>query len=205
MVQGAKLVKNPDDLTFRFGSDVHGKPIPMCSNQIGVGKCPDQLAAVAVYEKKKPPIRRDGSFFLDGKKITGIPYYGDPLRGGVRVYSDNRLVTTIKRKKLTDKTLLASKDGDVSTWKLFPVLAAQGVATAKVKEAWLIFDDKRTQKISGKDLSSATFVASSQGRGEILIGPKKLRAQAIALHSKPVNKNDIPTYTKRELELFVNQ
>ena len=186
------------ELLFRFSSRVRGKVLPRCPSDLQDGLCPDHLKAVALYIRKKPPSRVEGGFQQDGKWIHGIPYYGDPLRGGVRVYLDGPLKATIKRNKLLDETLRVSKEDGTIHWKLFGVLESLGVKTSHVKEAWVIHKDKRTQKLDREFLLSATFVASSQGKGQILLGPDKIPTQALALHSKPIRVRDLPVLTARE-------
>ncbi len=203
IISGAKLLEHKDKFLFRFASEIHGRPIPVCPPLIGDGRCPDQLTAVAIYAKKKPPTRDGADFFLDGKNVDGIPYYGEPLRGGIRIYSDGRLTATIKRRKLEAKELRAPTKDDTIAWKLFTVLDSLGVETSKIQEGWVIHNDLRRQRIPRAELAKATFVASSQGRGEILLGPKKIRTNAIAFHTKPVAKKDLPVFTQREQEVFL--
>ncbi len=191
IISGEDLRKH-DDLMFRFGGDVWGKPIPSCPSGVTDGRCPDNLMAVAVYLKRKPPVREGRYFVMDGEVVEGIPYYGEPIRGGVRVYLDGRLVTTIKRHKLTDESLaIASPDGTLR-WKLFEFLKANGVNPEPVQEAWIIHKDRRVNRIDREQLASATFIAKQQRSGEILIGESEAPTNALALHTKHVEKKDLP-------------
>ena len=191
IISGEDLRKH-NDLMFRFGGDVWGKPIPSCPSGVTDGRCPDNLTAVTVYIKRKPPAREGRYFVLNGEVVEGIPYYGEPLRGGVRVYLDGRLVTTIKRHKLTDESLaLASPDGTLR-WKLLEFLKANGVNPEPVQEAWIIHDERRVNRIGRKQLDSTTFIAKEQRSGEILLGDEGAPTNALALHTKRVDKKDLP-------------
>lgn len=196
---GAQLrSKAGEQLTFRFGGETGGKAIPAAPMGFGNGRSPDKVSSVMVYIKRKPPtlIPREG-YFLDGKKVQGVPYYGEPLRGGVRVYLDNSLVATIKRQELKPELAEKLPDGTLR-WKLHDFLKAQGVDDTGVSQAWIIRDERRQETLSAEEISAATFEAAPQAHGEVLIGRGKLRAQAIALHRKPVTKADLPVILPEE-------
>src|SRR5262249_31022663 len=74
--------KRADGFMFRFGMDVAGKALPWVPQGFGNGKTPDKINGVMIYIERKPPtITRDG-VELDGQPVWGVPYYGDPIRGG---------------------------------------------------------------------------------------------------------------------------
>jgi hypothetical protein len=180
-------------LLFRFGSEVGGKSIPVVPEAFGNGRSPDKISSVMVYVKRAPPklVPQDG-FYLDGEKIVGVPYYGEPLRGGVRVYLDNRIVAVIKRQELKAEAAEKLPDGTLR-WKLADFLAGAGVDLAGVTQAWVIRDERRQEVLDGAQLATATFEAAPQAHGEVLFGDQKLRAQAIALHHKAIRREDLPT------------
>lgn len=183
-----------DKFLFRFGGNTYGKAIAQSPGEFGNGKSSDKISAVMVYIKKKPPtlVRNEG-LELDGVMQTGVPYYGDPIRGGIRVYLDDKLATIIKRQELDPKRAVAG--GSDPVFKLYDVLAAQGVDTKQVVEAWVIRDDRRGEKFAGDQLPKLTFAASPQAKGGVLLGDQKVRANAIALHTKPVKPEQIPQPT----------
>ena len=86
---------------FRFGSLVGGKPLPHTPEGFGNGKRrPTRSNGVMIYIDRKPPtITRDG-IELDGVDQLGVPYYGEPVRGGIRIYLDDKLATIVKRQEL---------------------------------------------------------------------------------------------------------
>jgi hypothetical protein len=184
--------KAAEGFMFRFGGGVSGKPIPVVPDNFGNGKSPDKISNVSVYITKKPPVLEwNVGFVLDGEIQKGVPYYGDPMRGGVRVYFDDRLGAYIKRQDLPTTGATKSADGELN-WKLFDVLAAQGVPVDKIVEGWVIRNEKRHERLTRDELATMTFSAGSQAHGRILLGDKKLEAQGLALHSKPVDPATIP-------------
>jgi hypothetical protein len=179
-------------LMFRFGGVLGGKALPTAPQGFGNGRSPDKISSVMVYVKRPPPklIPNDG-FYLDGEKMIGVPYYGEPLRGGVRVYLDNQMVAVIKRQELKAETAEKLPDGSLR-WKLHDFLVANGIDDAGIKEAWIIRDERRQEVLPMAEVAVATFEAAPQAHGEVLFGAKKLRAQAIALHRVPVTAADLP-------------
>jgi hypothetical protein len=179
---------------FRFGGNVYGKAIPQVPDEFGNGKTPDKISSVMIYIEKKPPdlVPHEG-LFLDGVEQIGVPYFGDPIRGGVRIYLDARLAAIIKRQELDPKQATKSADGELE-WKLSDVLAAQGVVTDKVVEVWVIRDEKRQDKLPGSELATLTFQAGAQAKGGVLLGGK-LRANAIHLSTRAIKDDEIPRAT----------
>jgi hypothetical protein len=184
--------KAAEGFQFRFGGLVNGKALPVVPAKFGNGRSPDKISSVMVYIDKKPPtlVRNDG-FYLDGVEQEGVPYFGEPLRGGVRVYLDDKLVAYIKRQDLPVAKATTTPDG-LLHWKLYDVLADQGVVTTSIAEGWVIRDEKRAERIAGDELATMTFEAGSQAKGAIQLGANKLKAQSLALHSKPIDPATIP-------------
>jgi hypothetical protein len=189
------------DFMFRFGTDIGGKPIPKVPPDFANHRHPDKIQAVLIYIDKAPPKLmlaespegkkinlEDDGFVLDGKLVNGVPYWGEPLRGGVRIYLDDRLATIIKRQELDGKKAKQTPDG--LAWSLSDFLAAKGVDTSKVVEGWVI-TDRRSQKIDAKDLFGMSFVASSQASGGIILGDKRIKASALALHTRAIKPEEI--------------
>jgi hypothetical protein len=198
VVTGRDLMsKRADKFMFRFGSDVGGKALPWVPEGFGNGKTPDKIAGVMIYIDRKPPtVTREG-IELDGVPQTGVPYYGEPLRGGVRVYIDDKLATIIKRQELDPKSATTGVDGDLH-WSFGTFLQSKGIKADKLVEGWVIRDERRKEKLAWVDLEKMTFVASSQAKGGVLLGDGKLRANSIALHTRPVKDDELPTILPEE-------
>ncbi|MDQ3334153.1 MAG: hypothetical protein M4D80_03260 [Myxococcota bacterium] len=187
------------DFAFRFGSNTSGKPIPHTPADFASGKPPDKIAAVMIYIEKQPPRLTDEGFDIDGVPQEAVPYFGEPLRGGVRVYLDNRLAAVIKRQELDPKKATTTASGELE-WKLGEFLTAQGVDTSKVAELWVVRGENRAEKIAGAEVGNLVFQASAQAKGGVLLhGPadpgKLVRANVIALHTKPLTPDQMPFTT----------
>ena len=190
--------KLAEKFMFRFGIDVGGKALPWVPEGFGNGKTPDKIAGVMIYIERKPPtVTREG-IELDGQPMTGVPYYGDPIRGGVRVYVDDKLATIIKRQELDAKQAAQTPTGDLQ-WSLGQFLKSKGIDGSKLVEGWVIRDDKRAEKIPWAELEKMSFSASSQAKGGVSLGDKKVRANAIALHTRAVKDDELPVIKPEEV------
>ena len=197
VVATRKDLQSPEakDFMFRFGSSVGGKAIPKVPENFAAGNPPDKIAAVMIYSEKEPPkLVQDVGFVLGKDTQLGVPYFGDPIRGGIRIYLDDRLATIIKRQDLDPAKATKNADGDPS-WKLTDFLAAQGVDTSKVAEMWIIRGERRTEKLSREELDAISFRASAQAKGGVILGEKGLRANALALHTHALTPEELPYTT----------
>ena len=183
------------DFLFHFGGAVYGKAIPKMPEAFGTGNPPDKVASVMVYIEKEPPKLVPKVGFVLGKEVQyNVPYYGDPIRGGVRIYLDDRYAGIIKRQDLDPKKATPSADGE-PTWSLPALFAAQGIDTSKVVEMWVVRGERRAEKFSKDELATLTFRAGAQAKGGVLLGEKKLRTNAIALHTRAIKPDEIPFVT----------
>jgi len=166
------LLRHPDDILFKFAGETSGKPIPIIRS-IKAGTSFDDLAALTIYIDREPPrLTPDHGLELDGIPVRGIPYHGEPLREGVRVYLDNRLVAVLKRKDLLP--------GGNDHWNLGDVLERQGVVTSRIARLELIHDESRTAKLAWGRIGFAFNPAAS---GEVVLDGK-LPANSIVLFTR---------------------
>ena len=62
-----------------------------------------------------------------------------------------------------------------------------------LSEAWVIRDERRKEKLPWDQLSKMSFSAGSQASGGILLGDGAgIRANAIALHTRAVQPDELP-------------
>ena len=181
-----------EGLMFRFGGSVGGKAIPVVPDKFGNGMMPDKLSAVMVYITKKPPVLvADQGLELDGKIVEGIPYYGDPMRGGVRVYLDDRLQLAITPDTLEEAPSETGPDGK-KRWKLVTVLKQNGVDLSKVVEAWAIADERRKHKFTRAELDALTVATKPDQKNALYVDDGKTRVDALALHSHALAPSELP-------------
>lgn len=184
--------KAANDFWFWFGGNVTGKPIPHAPENFGNGRVADKINSVMVYIDKQPPVLdEDVGMMLDGVEQTGVPYYGEPVRGGVRIYLDDKLATIIKRQELDPAKAIKGADGEPH-WKLTEFLASHGVDLKHVVEMWVVRGDKRSERFPAAALPGLLFEASSQSKGGVLLGDQQVLANSIALHTRALRPADMP-------------
>jgi hypothetical protein len=198
VVTGKDLqTKQAAGFMFRFGTDVAGKALPWVPEGFGNGKTPDKISGVMIYIERKPPIVTREGIELDGVPQTGVPYYGEPIRGGIRIYIDDKLATIIKRQELDPKQATKDAAGDLQ-WELGAFLKSKGVDSSKLVEGWVIRDERRKEKFAWADLEKMSFAASSQAKGGISLGDVKVRASSLALHTRPIKDAELPVIKPEE-------
>lgn len=189
------LQPKADEFMFYFGLHVRGKAIPHVPLNFGNGLDPDKITAVMVYINKTPPTFDDGGYVLDGRPVDGIPYFGEPLRGGVRIYLDDKLAAIIKRQDLDAQQATTGSDGEMS-WSLWGFLKSRGVDTSKIVEGWVIRNELRQEKFPTATLAAMSFEAPSKSgksqSGAVLLGDQKIVANVIALHTHAVTPAELP-------------
>ena len=185
------LSSKANEFLFRFGGEASGKAIPHVPLNFGNGAGPDKITSVMIYVEKAPPTFDDVGYVLDGVPIDGVPYHGEPLRGGVRIYVDDKLAAIIKRQELDVKQAKTAADGQLA-WDLYTFLKSKGVDTSKVAEGYVIRDERRKEKLFASELSAITFEASSQASGGVTLGDKKIVTNALALHTRALKPDELP-------------
>ncbi|MBK9069961.1 MAG: hypothetical protein IPL79_02990 [Myxococcales bacterium] len=136
----------------------------------------DRYVAMSVFvAKPAPTVDAQDEVVLDGVPIVGVPYYGQPLRGGIRVYVDDKIATVLKR------NLLGSARGERPS--LAQTLGTFGVDTQGVKAVDLIVGTARTARLTGEQFRAAWFASSEQASGTILLNGET-PATALMLYTK---------------------
>jgi hypothetical protein len=185
------------EFMFRFGTDVAGKALPHVPLHFGNGMSPDKISAVMIYVDKQPPTLAADGFVLDGKSVDGVPYYGEPIRGGVRIYLDDRLATIIKRAELDPKAATAGPDGELR-WPLAAFLKSKGVDASHVVEGYVIRDERRKEKLAADQLAAIYFTTNAQAKGGVMLGDQKLVTNALALHTRALAPSELPIVLPEE-------
>ncbi|MBP9087389.1 MAG: hypothetical protein KBG15_14795 [Kofleriaceae bacterium] len=152
----------------------------------------DRYAGVSVLIDK-PVLAVDAhkNLIQDGVELAGIPYHGNPERGGIRIYRDGRLALVIKRNTLGAVGRITPTE---PRWDFAAVLKANGVSDQPVAAADIVYKGVRT-RVAGTLFANLQFATNSQASGEILLGADAVPANAILLYSKgrvPAAKPEAP-------------
>lgn len=127
----------------------------------------DRYVAVSVIvDKPVPEANEQNDLVLDGVVLEGIPFYGQPLRGGIRVYLDGKLAVIIKRNALGDEGRVAP---GVDEWSVVELLKARGVDPSKIGAADVLDALQVVTRLDAATVPTLTFKTSEQAQGAILL------------------------------------
>jgi hypothetical protein len=113
VVSGDELRAARDKMVFDFTQQVEGKPRARWSQLHALHHKPmvDVILAIAAYVEKPPPECRNGELRLNGKAVEDpIPYVGDGVPKGTRVYVDGKLFGWVRRKALPNSLIARGSD-----------------------------------------------------------------------------------------------
>lgn len=194
IASGAELrSKKGQNFMFRFGSIIGGKAIPVVPPDFGNHYMPDKIAAVMVYIDKKPPELVPGEgLMLDGKPVDGVAYFGEPIRGGIRIYADDRLAVQVKQVVLRALKPVEIGEHGLARYALLPLLESRGVDTSKLVDGVIIADEQWKRRLTRAELERATVAMGDRHVNEVAIGNEKFNAQAVAVHSHQLTEAEMP-------------
>jgi hypothetical protein len=194
IASGAELrSKNGQNFMFRFGSIIGGKAIPVVPPNFGNHFMPDKIAAVMVYIDKKPPELVPGEgLVLDGKPVDGVAYFGEPIRGGIRLYVDDHMAVQVKQVVLRALKPVETTEHGLNRYALLPLLQSRGVDTSKLVDGVIIADEQWKRRLTRAELERATVAMGDRHVNEITIGTETFKAQAVAVHSHQLSDDETP-------------
>ena len=177
---------------FRFGAITGGKPIPVVPDSFGNGVMPDKMGGVMVYIDKKPPVLvQDEGLELDGKLVDGVPYYGDPMRGGVRVYVDDRLSVALKPQSLDEFPSERRARRDEALEARARCSSRTASICRRSSSTWLIADERRKQQAHARRARHGTSRSIPSARTRSSSVTPSCAASALALHSHALSPSEL--------------
>lgn len=194
ILSGDAVRRGGDAIRFTFNSDGTGKPRPHFVGGIrpslGLNTAIDMISAVAVYVDKEPP-HENADYDLsypDGTAVSGMAYADAEASAGTRVYMDDKLVSIVKRKTLSND-LLANDDLSKPQFSLVAYLKSNGVDASKAKTVDFIANDIPLARIEPSKLGDMTFAVPARNQGLAVIDLENRPGQRITaiklFQSKP--------------------
>lgn len=156
----------------------------------------DRYAAVSIVVDKPVPVTNEyNDVVLDGVVMEGIPFYGQPLRGGIRVYLDGRLAVIIKRNSLGDEGRVAPGKDE---WNVQQLIEARGIELAKIGAIDMLDPVQRVTRIDGAELPSLTFSAATQASGAMRLSNGQLTNALMLWSEGKVPPPRVPEPSERD-------
>jgi hypothetical protein len=156
IIPGNEIRRVKKELMFSFTAGDNGKMRMHWDSKLAVSDTIDKVQAVAVYIDKKPPRWDRGKWGLvddEGVKIEGIPYCDEPMKGGVRIYLDGRIVHHLKRNKTFERKVEPTMMVDgIPYFRMFDYLEELGVDTRGVVAMELLDRNTVVRRVEGAEL-----------------------------------------------------
>lgn len=185
IIPGKEIRRVKKELLFSFTEGDNGKMRMHWDPKLDVSDTIDKVQAVALYIDKKPPKWDRAQWGLvddAGVKIEGIPYNDQPLKGGVRIYLDGRIVHHLKRNRTFERKVEPQMlvDG-IPYFLLFDYLEQLGVDTRGVTAMELFDKNSILRRVEGAELArerAALQISAPPGvSGQVMVhlGPADSR------------------------------
>jgi hypothetical protein len=182
LIEGDLFRKHADKIQFSLTGQKESKLKIYYPAEVdkAVNNSYDRYAAISVIVDKDVPALDDSDdLVIDGTKVEGIPFYGQPLRGGIRVYLDGRLAMIIKRNSLGEEGRLAP---DKDEWNLGALLRARAIELGALGAIDVVDPVQISERLTLTDPNAITFSTDSQAQGAVKLSTGD-DAQAIMLWS----------------------
>lgn len=175
-LDGAELRRHQAGIFFDLTDESKGFLRIYLPKTLRLNASYDRYVGISVFvDKPAPHVDDEDQPVLDGESVIGVPYYGQPLRGGIRIYVDDVVATVLKRN-------LLGQPGQAHP-SLVALLATFGVDANSVDAADIILGYARTQRLSGDALRAAWFTTAEQASGTLMLNGD-LPATALMLYTK---------------------
>jgi len=150
----------------------------------------DVIMNISIYVDKAAPTMAHGDMWLDGKVVDDpIPYVGDGVPKGTRVYADGKLDGWVRRKQLPSKLLAPSSEQAHAKFSTDAFLAYVGADSRNVKAIDFFDGDTLLARVDGKTWARTkgeyVFELPTRSHGQVnesFPGDKSSRVTSIQLY-----------------------
>ncbi len=174
VLTGEELRAAQDKMVFDFTQQVQGKPRARWSQLHALHHKPmvDVILSIAVYVEKPAPLYRDGQLWLDGKAVEdAIPYVGDSVPKGTRVYADGSLLGWVRRKALPNTLIAPGSEQTRAQFSTEAFLAWVGADTRRARAIEFYDGDALLARVDGASWalheSAYVFELPNRSHGQI--------------------------------------
>ncbi|HEY1693596.1 MAG TPA: hypothetical protein VGG39_15615 [Polyangiaceae bacterium] len=210
ILTGEEIRDLRDKLVFDFTQQVGGKPRARWAQTHALAHRPmvDVIMNISIYIEKPAPTLARGDMWLDGKVVDeAIPYVGDGVPKGTRVYVDGKLDGWLRRKKLPNKLLAPGSTEEHARFSTDGFLAWVGAEKRTFKAIDFFANDEMLARVDGKTWAGAkgeyVFELPNRSHGQInqlFPGDKQSRVTSIQLyvHTTPPARQPDPAALEQQ-------
>ena len=192
IVTGEEIRTLGDRLVFDFSRQTSGKPRARWSQFHSLPHRPmiDVIQNISVYVDKTAPTLSHEDMWLDGRPVQeAIPYVGDGVPKGTRVYADGKLDGWVRRKQLPSKVVAPGSEPGRTRFSTDAFLAYVGADARNVKAIDFYDGDDLLARVDGKTWARSkgdyVFELPTRSHGqvkELFPGDKSARVTSIQLY-----------------------
>ncbi len=179
------------NLICDFTQQVAGKPRARWAQLRALPHRPmvDVIMGISLYVDKAPPAYVHGQLLVDGQPVEGIPYVGDGLPKGTRVYVDGMLDGWVRRKTLPDKLIAPGSERVHAKFSTDAFLSYVGADSRSAKAVEFYDGDTLLARVDGKawqhDKGHYVFDLGNRSHGQVtqyFPGDKSSRISSVKLY-----------------------
>ena len=192
IVTGDEIRTLGDRLVFDFSRQTSGKPRARWSqlHTLAHRAMIDVIQNISIYITKTPPTLAHGDMWIDGRPVEeGIPYVGDGIPKGTRVYADGKLDGWVRRKQLPSKVVAPGSEPGQTRFSTDAFLAYVGADARNLKAIDFYDGDDLLARVDGKTWAQTkgdyVFELPTRSHGQVkefFPGDKSARVTSIQLY-----------------------
>lgn len=210
IITGDELRTHREGLIFDFTQQTGGKPRARWAQTHALPHHPmvDVIMNMSIYIDKPAPTLAHGDMWLDGKVVDDpIPYVGDGVPKGTRVYVDGRLEGWVRRKQLPSKLIAPGSEQAHARFSTDAFLAYVGASAHGAKAIDFFDNDDMLARVDGKTWATSkgdyVFELPNRSHGqvkELFPGDKSSRVTSIQLyvHTTPPARQPDPAALEQQ-------
>lgn len=210
VLTGEEIRTLRDKLVFDFTQQTAGKPRARWAQLHALPHRPmvDVIMTISIYAEKAAPTFAHGDMWLDGKVVDDpIPYVGDGVPKGTRVYVDGKLEGWLRRKKLPNKLVAPGSEEGHAKFSTDGFLAYVGADAHNAKAIDFFDNDEMVARVDGKTWAGTkgeyVFELPQRSHGqvkELFPGDKSSRVTSIQLyvHTAPPARQPDPAALEQQ-------
>jgi hypothetical protein len=204
IITGEEIRTLRKGLVFDFTQQTQGKPRARWAQTHALPHHPmvDVIMNISIYVDKPAPTLAHGDMWLDGKVVDEpIPYVGDGVPKGTRVYADGKLDGWVRRKQLPSKLIAPGSGETHAQFSTDAFLGYVGADTHNVKAVDFFDGDELLARVDGKTWARSkgdyVFELPQRSHGQVkqfFPGDKSARVTSIQLyvHTTPPARQPDP-------------
>ena len=210
IITGEELRTIGDKLIFDFTQQTGGKPRARWSQMHTLPHRPmvDVIMNISIYVEKPAPTMAHGDMWIDGKIVDeAVPYVGDGVPKGTRIYADGKLDGWVRRKQLPAKVVAAGSEPGHTQFSTDAFLAYVGADARNVRAIDFFDGDELLARVDGKTWAKSkgeyVFELPQRSHGQVkefFPGDKSSRVTSIQLyvHTTPPARQPDPAALEQQ-------